>query len=247
MRTLWIVARREYARYFTTPAAYLAAFLFLLVLGIIFYSNIAASVMRSFMMPGYAPGVEIIVNPMTTLLIFMVPAFTMRLLAEEQRLGTLELLLTAPVRDAELIAGKWLGSFLFVATMIAITLLYPLTLNWLVKPSIDWGPVITSYLGLLLMAAALTALGTAISALFSNQIAAFVATLAFFLLLWLIGFPSSSTGGISSVWQYLDFSQHFYDTLARGILDLRDVIYYLSVAALGVFAGTVIIETRRWR
>ena len=246
MRTLWIIARREYSRYFTTPAAYLADFLFLLVLGIIFYANIAATTMRSFMMPGLAPDISIIVNPMTTLLVFIVPALTMRLLAEEQRMGTIELLLTSPVRDAELIIGKWLGSFLFVATLILIALIYPVVLNQLVSPGIDWGPVITGFLGLLLMAATLTALGTAVSALFNNQIAAFVATLAFFLLLWLLGFPSQSMGG-SNIWQYLDLSHHFYDTFARGILDTRDIIYYLSGAALGLFAGTVIIETRRWR
>ena len=245
MRTLWIIARREYLRYFATPAAYLVAFLFLLVLGIIFYANIEASLMQSFMMPGYAPGVEIVVNPMTTLLLFIIPALTMRLLAEEQRMGTIELLLTSPVRDAELVAGKWLGSFLFVLSLIVLTLIYPLVLDHLVDPGIDWGVAITGFLGLILMAAALTALGTAVSALFSNQIAAFVATLTLFLVLWLLGFPGR--GMSNSIWQYLDFSQHFYNTLARGILDLRDVVYYLSVAALGLFAGTVIVETRRWR
>ncbi len=246
MQTVWIIARREFARYFTTPAAYLAAFLFLLILGIIFYANIAASAMQASMMGGYAPGVEIIVNPMVTLLVFIIPAITMRLLAEEQRMGTIELLLTAPVRDVELILGKWMGSFLFMSVLILITLVYPITLNQLVDPGIDWGTVLTGYLGLLLMTAAFTALGTAISALFSNQIAAFVATLALFLVLWLIGFPAQSMNA-SPVWQYLDFSQHFYNTLAQGILDLRDIVYYLSITALGIFAGTMIVETRRWR
>ncbi len=246
MRTVWIIARREFTRYFTTPAAYLAAFLFLLILGIIFYANVAASALQASMYPGYAPGAEIIINPMVTLLVFMIPAITMRLLAEEQRMGTIELLLTSPIRDSELVLGKWLGSFLFVGALILLTLLYPLALNQLVDPGIDWGPVITGYLGLLLMAAAFTALGTAISSLFSNQIAAFVATLVLFLVLWLIGFPSQTLNG-SPIWQYLDFSQHFYNTLAQGILDLRDVIYYLSITALGIFAGTMIVETRRWR
>ncbi len=247
MHTTWIIARREFGRYFATPAAYAVAFLFLLVLGILFYANIEASAMRSFMMPGYAPGVEIIINPMTTLLVFIVPVLTMRLLAEEQRSGTIELLLTAPVRDAAIIVGKWLGSFLFVAVLILLTLLYPLALNQLVQPGIDWGQVASGFTGLLLMAAALTALGTAISALFSNQIAAAIASLAVFLALWLIGYPASAGGGASSVWQYLDFSSHFYDTLARGIFDTRDIIYYLSVTALGLFLGTVILEMRRWR
>ncbi|NPA93774.1 MAG: ABC transporter permease subunit [Chloroflexi bacterium] len=246
MRTVWIIARREFARYFTTPAAYLAAFLFLLILGIIFYANVAASAVKANLMGGYAPGVEIIVNPMVSLLVFIIPAITMRLLAEEQRMGTIELLLTSPVRDVELILGKWLGSFLFMSVLILITLVYPITLNQLVDPGIDWGTVLTGYLGLLLMAAAFTALGTAISALFSNQIAAFVATLALFLVLWLIGFPAQSMNA-SPIWQYLDFSQHFYNTLAQGILDLRDIVYYLSITALGIFAGTMIVETRRWR
>ncbi len=245
MRNIWIITKREYARYFTSPAAYLVAFLYLLVLGIIFYANVAASAMNAFMRP-YAPGIDIIINPITTLLVFITPALTMHLLAAEQRNGTLELLLTAPIRDWELIIGKWLGSFLFVTTLTLITLVYPVTLNFLVKPGIDWGPVISGYLGLILMGAAFTALGTAISAMFNNQIAAFVASLAFFLLLWIIGFPAHGLGG-SEIWQYLDFSSHFYNTLAVGIIDTRDIVYYLSVTAFGIFAGSIIVETRRWR
>ncbi len=245
MRTMWIISRREFKRYFSTPAAYLVAFLFLLVLGIIFYANIQASVMQSMMMGGYAPGPEIIVSPMVTLFLFIIPAITMRLLAEEQRLGTIELLLTSPVRDAELVVGKWLGSFMLVLSLIAITLLYPVALNQLVDPGIDWGVALTGFLGLVLMTAALTALGTAISALFNNQIAAFVATLALFLALWLLSLPAHGMG--NTIWHYLDFSQHFYDTMARGILDLRDIIYYLSVVAFGLFSGALIIQTRRWR
>jgi ABC-2 type transport system permease protein len=243
MRNIWTIASREYRLYFSTPAAYLVAFMFMLILGVIFYANISAGVIQQF-----APGVDSVIAPMITLLLFGTPAITMRLIAEEQRMGTIELLLTAPVRDYELVVGKWLGGVLFMLTLIAITWVYPIVLNYLVSPGIDQGPLITGYLGVFLISAALVAIGVAISSLFSNQIAAFFATLGVYLLLWLIGLPAQSTGlGGGGLLSYLDFSEHFYNTMLRGVLDLRDVIYYLSVTALGLFVGTVLVETRRWR
>jgi ABC-2 type transport system permease protein len=243
MRNIWTIALREYKLYFATPAAYMVAFMILLVLGVIFYANVAAAVFQQF-----APGVDVIIGPLITLLLFATPAITMRLIAEEQRMGTIELLLTAPVRDYELVVGKWLGGFLFMLTLVAITWVYPFILNFLVDPGIDQGPLLTGYLGVVLISAALVAIGVAISSLFSNQIAAFFATLGVFLLLWLISLPSQAMGATGGeLLRYLDFSEHFYSTLFRGVIDLRDIVYYLSVTALALFLGTVAVETRRWR
>jgi len=178
MRNIWTIAKREYKLYFKAPIAYIIAFIILLILGILFYGNLQAG-----MMQGYAPGVEVIMGPLVTLFLFGVPAITMRLLAEEQRMGTIELLLTAPVRDYELVVGKWLGGWLFLLTIIAVTLIFPFVLNTMVEPGIDQGPLMTGYLGLLLLSAALVAIGVAISALFSNQIAAFFTTLGVLLVL----------------------------------------------------------------
>jgi ABC-2 type transport system permease protein len=243
MRNIWTIAAREFKLYFATPAAYLIAFMILLVLGVIFYANLVGAMMQQF-----APGVDVVLGPMVTLLLFGVPAITMRLIAEEQRMGTIELLLTAPVRDYELVIGKWLGAFLFLLVLIAVTWVYPIVLNSLVDPGIDQGPLLTGYLGITLICAALVALGVMMSSFFSNQIAAFFATLVLFLLMWLISLPSQAAGlGGSDLLGYLDFSEHFYNTLFRGIIDLSDIVYYLSVTALGLFLGSVVVEMRRWR
>lgn len=250
MRNIWIIARREYRLYFVTPAAYMVAFMILLVLGLIFYSNIVAALNPQYGMQG-APGVDIIYSPFVLLLLFGVPAITMRLLAEEQRSGTIELLLTAPLRDYELVVGKWLGGFLLMLTLLVITWIYPVILNKLVDPGIDQGPLVSGYLGLVLLCAAFVAVGVAVSSLFSNQIAAFFATLGIFMGLWLIGLPAQAMGSTGSfgaqLLAYLDFGDHFYNTFYRGVIDLRDIIYYLSLTALALFLGSVSVETRRWR
>ena len=243
MRNIWTIASREYKLYFSTPAAYMIAFMILLVLGVIFYANISAAAFQQ-----TAPGVEVIIGPFITLLLFGIPAITMLLIAEEQRMGTIELLLTAPLRDYELIIGKWLGGFLFMLTLIAVTWVYPIILNFLVDPGIDQGPLLTGYLGLVLISASLVAIGVAVSSFFSNQIAAFFATIGIFLLLWLVGLPNQAIGAFGSEFlRYIDFSEHFYSTLFRGIIDLRDIVYYVSLTALALFIGSVAVETRRWR
>ena len=152
MRNIWTIARREYNLYFGTPMAYMVAFLFFLVLGVLFYSNIVAALFQQM-----TPDTQVIVGPMTTLILFVTPALTMRLLAAEQSSGTIELLLTAPVRDWELVVGKWLGSFMFMCTLFLVTLIYPIILNRLVTPGIDQGIMVSGYLGLILIAASLTA------------------------------------------------------------------------------------------
>ena len=243
MRNICTITRRELSLYFNTPAVYLVAFMILLILGILFYANLMAAFVRQF-----APGVEVILSPFIMILLFGTAAITMRTIAEEQKSGTIELMLTAPVRDSEFVIGKWLGAFLFMLIIVAITWIYPLVLNALVDPGIDQGPLLTGYIGVVLICAALTAIGVSISALFSNQIAAFFATLGVYLLLWVIGVPSQIQGGTGdSLLAYIDFSDHFYNTLFRGVIGATDIVYYLSVTALALLIGTLIVETRRWR
>jgi len=245
MRNIWIIAKKEYQSYFISPVAYAVAFLILLVLGIIFYANIMAATMQQ----NYAPGMQIILSPMVTLLLFTTPAVTMRTLAEENKNGTLELLLTAPVRESELIVGKWLGGVFFYATILAVTLVFPIILNQLVSPGIDQGVLLTGYLGLLLMSSFFIAIGVAASSLFSNQIAAFFATLGILLVFWMIGFPTQAMGAstMADVLKYLDVSEHFYSSFYQGIIELKDVVYYLSLAGLSLFLGSVSVNSRRWR
>jgi ABC-2 type transport system permease protein len=249
MRNIWIIAKREYNHYFISPIAYVVAFMILLTIGIIFAINIYFFIQNAFQSFGQVPDISPITGAFGFLLVLSIPAITMRLIADEARMGTLELLLTAPVRDFELVAGKWLGGFLFVLTILAITLVYPLILNGLVTPGIDQQLVISSYLGVILVTAAFLALGVGISAVFTNQVAAFFITLSTFVFLWwLIGFPAQVLQGTASeVFRYLDMKTHFYDALNVGSIKLSDLVYFFSLIALGLFMGTTAVEVRRWR
>ena len=310
MRNVWVIARREYNQYFATPVSYAVAFAILLIVGVIFALTVYQSYQSAFTGGGFggptpAPDVKGIAGTFTFMLVLSVPALTMRLISDENRMGTLELLLTAPVQDWELIVGKWLGGLLFLLTVLAVTLVYPVILNiyetpgsntqwqiisiivlsialialfwnlaagnrsqalfillgiwvvaiatalslyYLVVPGIDWGLTLSSYLGLLLVSAAFLGIGVGISSLFSNQVAAFFVTLGVFIFFWwMFGFVSQfAQGGASDIFTYLDMGAHFNNNLNAGTINLSDVVYYLSLTALGLFGGTVAVETRRW-
>ncbi|HEX9386576.1 MAG TPA: ABC transporter permease subunit [Anaerolineales bacterium] len=250
MRNIWIIAKREFDHYFISPIAYVVAFMILLTIGIIFAINIYFFIQNALQSFGQVPDISPITGAFGFLLVLSIPAITMRLISDEARMGTLELLLTAPIRDFELVAGKWLGSFLFILTIVAVTLVYPLILNFaLVSPGIDQQLVISSYLGVILVAASFLALGVGISAVFTNQVAAFFVTLSVFVFLWwLIGFPAQVLQGTASeVFRFLDMKTHFYDALNVGSIKLADLVYFFSLIALGLFVGTTAVETRRWR
>jgi len=250
MYNIWVIAKREYNLYFASPVAYAVAFVVLIVLGVFFYLNLSVALSSQYG-GSFVPGSDTTLYPLATMLMLVTPAITTRLLAEEQRLGTIELMLTAPVRDWELVVGKWLGGFLMMLTIVAVTLIYPLVLNFLVDPGIDKGPLISGYLGIVLLCMSLVAIGVFVSSLFNNQIAAFVTTLGVLVFLWWIVGPiaqvTSQAAGGSELINYLDYNQHFFNNLVRGIIDLTDIIYYVSVTALALFLGTMAVETRRWR
>jgi ABC-2 type transport system permease protein len=249
MRNIWIIAKREFDHYFISPIAYVVAFMILLTTGIIFAINIYFFIQNALQSFGQVPDISPITGAFGFLLVLSIPAVTMRLISEEARMGTLELLLTAPIRDFELIAGKWLGGFLFILTILAVSLVYPLILNGLVSPGIDQQLVMSAYLGVILVAASFLALGVGISAVFTNQVAAFFVTLSVFVFLWwLIGFPAQVLqGSASEIFRYLDMKTHFYDALNVGSIKLADLVYFFSLIALGLFMGTTAVETRRWR
>jgi len=171
----------------------------------------------------------------------------MRLISEEARTGTLELLLTAPIRDWELVTGKWLGAFLFMLTTIALTIIFPVMVNGMTDPGIDWTRTASSYLGMLLAVAAFLAIGVGISSIFTNQFAAFFTTFGALLVMWvLIGAPASLLPVGSELFSYLDMSSHFSGFI-QGNINLTDVLYYLSLIALGLFTGDIAVEYRRWK
>lgn len=251
MRNAWTIARREYHRFFASPIAYVVAFVMMLTLGIMFAITILYFRQNALGGGGYgappAPDMSGITGTFAFLLILMLPALTMRLVSDENRMGTMELLLTAPVRDWELVVGKWLGGLLYMLTLMAATLVYAFVLNALETPGLDQSQLMTSYLGLILVTASLLAIGVGVSSMFSNQIAAFFVTLAVFVFLWwLVGFPASYVGAGGEFFSYLDMKTHFYDSLNQGVINLSDIVYFISLIALGLFAGSTAVEVRRW-
>jgi ABC-2 type transport system permease protein len=229
--------------YFASPVAYVFAFVVLLVLGIFFYSDFGNAAAQQ-----GSPDPTRTISLFVTLLLFFSPAVTMRLMAEEQRTGTIELLLTAPVREWELVTGKWLAAFGFVTILIAASLIYAFILSRFVTPGLDLGLLAAAYLGLLLITAALLAIGVFVSTLFTNQIAAFFGIMGVSLVLWVISIPlQNASGPFASVVQYLDMSNHFYNNFFRGVIDVPDVVYFVSLAVLFLFLAARTVESRRWR
>lgn len=258
MRNAWTIAKREFVHYFVSPIAYAVGFLILGILGLLFFINVDLSSQQSaFGGGGAQASMDYVFSPLLTLLLFFVPVLTMRLLSEEQNKGTLELILTAPVREWELVLGKWLGAWFFGLCLVGSTGIYALVLYAYGKP--DPGPIGTGFLGMALVAGALLAIGVFASSLSGNLIVSIAVGLAFSLFIWIIGYAAQALQGLASgvgggpaaaaitVLKYIDFSGHFQDTFGRGIISSTDLVYFLSVIVISLFFATRIIETRRWQ
>lgn len=243
MRNVWIIAAREFRHYFISPLAYAIAGGIFLILGTLFFINIFFGMQSG----QISPDGRMVIGPLVTILVFVTPALTMRLLADEQRMGTMELLLTSPVRDWELVVGKWLGSLGFLAAILAVTWVYPLILHLMTEPGIDQGVLVSAYVGLVLLVSAMLALGVMVSSMFENLFAAFFLTFVLILMLWIVGSLDIGAGVASQVAGYLGLVDHYYDNLYRGVLHLSDVVYFVSLTVLSLFLGTQIIQARRWR
>jgi ABC-2 type transport system permease protein len=236
MSNIWAIAQRELQSYFVSPLAYVIGFFFLLASGLLFALILGLS-SEATLRPLF--------GQLAVILLFIAPALTMRLLAEEQRTGTLELLLTAPVRDSELVLGKFLGVFLLLLALLAVTLVYPAILFLAGNP--DRGPILSGYLGVILLGAAFLAVGLFASSLTQNQIIAYLLAFVILLLLWLADGMGNFTGGrIGDLFRFLSVTRHF-DEFPRGIIDTRHVVYFLSVIAAALFFTVLSVQARRWR
>lgn len=243
MRNVWIIASKEFRQYFISPVAYSIATLIFLILGGIFFINVYFALRGS----QIDPDGRLVLGPLVTILLFATPAVTMRLLADEHRMGTIELLLTAPVRDWEVVVGKWLGALLFMLVVIAFTWVYPMILNRMTSPGIDQGTLVSAYLGLVLLVATMLAIGVLVSAMFKNPVAAFFVALALLLALWIVGSLGSDAGLGGQVASNLSLVDHYYDNLYRGIITTKDVLYFVSLTVLALVLGSQVVESRRWR
>lgn len=236
MGNVLTVARRELGSHFSSPLAYVVTAAFLLICGVFFYLNLVYS---------QSATIEPMVSTVLTIMLLISPVLSMRLLSEEQRTGTLELLLTAPVRDYEVVLGKYVAGLAFVGVMLLLTLFYPALLFAFGSP--DRGAVVGGYLAMLLFTAAAVAIGLFASSLTQNQIVSAIVAFAILLILWVVDGLSGAFGGTaSSVVSYLGLYTHFSDMI-KGVVDTKDVVYYLSLVAIPLFLTTRTLEARRWR
>jgi ABC-2 type transport system permease protein len=253
MRNTLAIAQRELNGYFSSPIAYVLIGFFALLFGWFFYVPLAFFEQQSMQM-GMNPNQPMNINQMligptlmntTVIMLFLFPLITMRTYAEEKRSGTIELLLTSPVTDVEIILGKFLGAMALYGAMLAITTIHLAILFIYGNP--EWKPIATGYLGLLLMGGCFLSLGLFISSLTKNQIVAAMATFAVFLMLWVINWIGTFVGPTAqSVLAYLSLTEHF-DDFAKGIIDTKHVIYYLSFMAFGLFLTAKSVDSERWR
>src|SRR5216684_1494167 len=242
MRNVWIILRNELRRYFVSPVAYLLLTMFAVIFGFFFWNSLGyfvyvgmESQMRGqpFPMNVNEQIIRPLLSNMSVVGLFFIPMITMRLFAEEKRTGTIELLATSPIRDAEIILGKWLAAMALYASMLLFTALNFVFLFKYSNP--DWKPLAIGYLGLFLQAGALLAIGTFISSLTKNQIVAGAVTFAICILLWVMSSVSEfETATWAQVLSYLSVNSHF-ESFERGVIDSKDAVFYVTLTFLGLF------------
>ncbi len=252
---VWPIFKKEMRLYFTSPVAYVVLTIFLLIAGYFFYNIFAfftLASMQSAMNPAMARDMNVtdsVLRPLfsniSVILLLLMPLITMRLFAEERRSGTIELLLTYPVRDGAVLVGKYLAALALYALMLALTLLYPAIVVYFAR--LEWGPLMTGYVGLLLMGATFIAVGVFASSLTENQIVASITTFGILLIMWIIGWSADSVGGPwGKVLQHLSILER-NDNFAKGVLDTKDIVYYVNFIALALLLTLRSLEARRWK
>ncbi|MBV9303551.1 MAG: ABC transporter permease subunit [Acidobacteriaceae bacterium] len=254
MRNIWTVCRRELYSYFVSPIAWVLLAIFALLSGYFTYLITGYFVQASLQsqMSGQPMPMNLneqVITPLFSNIavigLFLIPLITMRLFAEEKRQGTIELLATSPIHDLEIVMGKWLSAVLMYCALLLVLLIDYSFLFLYGQP--DWKPVVTGFLGVLLEGGCLLALGTFISTTTKNQIIAGAVGFSLALLLWILNWTTSfGNSPTVQVLGYLSILSHL-DSFSRGVIDSKDVIYYLSLIFLGLFLTTRSLESLRWR
>jgi ABC-2 type transport system permease protein len=255
MSNILAITHKEIKSYFSSPIGYVVIGLYALVYGIYFYLAVRFFERQSMAMAGIGAGQpsvninEQLIRPVFqyAMVVFLIvlPMITMRTYSEEKRSGTMELLLTSPITDFQIIMGKFLGAMSLYAAMLGVTLIHMALLFWVSTP--EWMPIVSSYLGLLLMGGCFMAVGLLISSLTKNQIVSVVTTFAVFMVLWMINWPSQFVGPTAqAVLNYLSITEHLNDFMG-GVIDTKHVIYYVSFIAFGLFLTARSVDVERWR
>jgi gliding motility-associated transport system permease protein len=253
MSNIAAIAQKELRSYFASPIAYIIIGFFALVFGW-FYIVSLTFFMQASMQMGMPGQGQVNINNMAirplfqnvaVVALFVLPLITMRTYAEEKRTGTIELLLTSPLTDFQIIMGKFLGAVALYALMLAVTAIHMALLFIYGNP--EWKPIASGYLGLLLMGASFISIGLLISSLTKNQIVAGMVTFAALLLLWTVSWMSDSAGPVTrTVLEALSITSHF-DDFSKGVIALTHLVYYLSFITFGLFLTAKSVDSERWR
>ncbi|MFH1214011.1 MAG: ABC transporter permease [Candidatus Neomarinimicrobiota bacterium] len=254
MGNLIAIFKRDLKGYFSSPIAYVVIGLFLIVTGIFFYLLLSSFLQYSYAVMMQRQGSPVNVNlmmirpfllNMSVIVLFVIPMITMRSFSEEKKSGTMELLLTSPITNWQIILGKYLATFFLYFVMVGVTFLFMIFLFIWGKPNL-W-PILTGYLGILLMGMVLVAVGNFISSLTENQIVAAVGTFGATMLLWVIGFAGDLSGKVlGEFFKYLSIVNHFED-FSKGVFDTSHLVYYFSLTFLMLFFTYQSIESSKWR
>ena len=255
MNNILAITHKELKSYFASPIAYVVIGLYALVYGYYFYAAVRFFERQSIQMAGLGAGTpavninEQLIRPVFqySMVVFLIvlPMITMRTYSEEKRSGTMELLLTSPITDFQIIMGKFLGAMGLYASMLGVTLIHMALLFWVSQP--EWMPILTSYLGLLLLGGCFMAVGLLISSLTKNQIVAVVATFAVFMMFWMVNWIAQFMSPTSqALLNYLSITGHLEDFMG-GVIDTKHVVYYLSFIAFGLFLTARSVDVERWR
>jgi ABC-2 type transport system permease protein len=253
VRNILAIAGKELRSYFASPMAYIIIGLFALLFGWFFYVYLSVFVQQSQRMMMMGGGnvnvneqmIRGVLQNAAVIILFVMPMITMRTYSEEKRSGTIELLLTSPVTDLEIILGKFLGAMGLFAAMLFVTMIDIAILFRLGNP--EWRPVAAGYLGLFLMGGCFISVGLLISSLTKNQIVAGFITFAVFLMLWVINWMAESSGPTGrAILSFLSITDHF-DDFTRGIIDTKHLVYYVSFITFGLFLTAKSVDSERWR
>jgi ABC-2 type transport system permease protein len=255
MRNVLAIAQKELKSYFAGPIAYIAIGLWALLYGYFFVAILQFFVRQSMQMGQMGQGpqsmnvnqqlIRPLLQNVTIMILFVMPMVTMRTYSEEKRSGTIELLLTSPLTDFQIIMGKFLGAMALYGVMLLVTTIQIGVLFIYGNP--EWKPIVTAYLGLLLLGGCFISMGLLISSVTKNQIVAGMVTFAVFLLLWIITWIGSFSGpSVDQLTQYLSIIDHL-DDFSKGVVDTKHVIYYVSFITFGLFLTAKSVDSERWR
>ncbi|HTW24325.1 MAG TPA: ABC transporter permease subunit [Candidatus Baltobacteraceae bacterium] len=256
MRSVYAIYRKEMGHYFVSPVAYVVVAVFLIVAGFFFrlYMGLANDQAMEMAMQGMGSGMDVPAEVLraffgliSTLILFLAPMLTMGVYAEERRRGTMELLMTSPITEFQIVLGKFLATLTLFVIMLFPTALYVAYMCFHTDPKMQWALVLTGYLGALLLGASLLAIGSFISSLTESQLIAVVLSFGAILILWVLDFVVRGSDSVAgTVLQYISVIHH-YDDFTRGVIDTSSLIYYVSVPILFLFLTVRSIDSIRWR